>query len=71
MDFIPLIPSTKILVLTPQQPSFDPGLYFRPFRNESWFVTCAVTLVMLSSFFFIYKLIPDRFENSDSFMYEV
>ena len=36
LDFVPIIKDREILAVVPAPPEVDPGLFVRPFRDETW-----------------------------------
>ena len=36
LDFVPTVRDKVVLMLIPQRPKYDPGLYLRPFSGDAW-----------------------------------
>ena len=36
LDFVPTVRDKQILILIPEPPKIDPGLYLRPFSIDAW-----------------------------------
>ena len=36
LDFVPVIKDNQVLAVVPSPPEVDPGLFIRPFRDDTW-----------------------------------
>jgi hypothetical protein len=66
LDFVPIVSSTLVLVLTPQAPEIDFGLFIRPFRDEAWLIVGLIFILILASLLIPYALIS-YFEETQGY----
>ena len=66
LDFVELVSSSNVLVLTPQLPEIDVGLFIRPFRNDAWSVIGLLTIAIIGSVLFPYARIRN-FESTQGY----
>ena len=67
MDYVISAPERAVLMLTPQNPEVDLGLFIRPFQNEAWLASLGILVVVV-----VMVLVPfwwnSSYDSTESFM---
>jgi hypothetical protein len=64
LDLTPALPVQRGLVLTPQLPSLDTGLFIRPYRKDAWIGIIVTTLILILTIIVVYIFTYNQRESN-------